>query len=255
MLGSAGSAPKADAAIAPLARWHGQQALAAVHEAALPEVWRAFVQSFRAKIELQLGDPEAALAEYAAIVPPGREAAMVDFGYSVLDALAGIASTAYVLGRPAQALDAALRFLALTGPTWAHFGWANYVAAEIVPSLVAGGRTDLARQQLRASAQAMQRSGVPLVPNQFLLVAAVVQHLQGRPEHAARLLGAARALGGAAGFSMPFRTPACLALYQHTLPRVRAALGAEEAGRARDVGRAMSLEEAFAFARGAWESA
>jgi predicted ATPase/DNA-binding winged helix-turn-helix (wHTH) protein len=255
MLGSAGSALHADPDIAPQARRHGELALAAAHDAGLPPVWAAFVMCFRAKIEIQLGDLEAALDQYVAIVPPGREAAVAAFGYSVPDALAGIASTAYLLDRPAQALDAALRFLGLPRALWAHFGWMTYVAAEIVPALVAGGRDDLARQQLRESAHAMRRSGVPLVPNQFLLVVAVVEHLRGRPERAACLLGAARTLGGAADFTMPFRTPACLALYQHTLPRVRAALGPAEAARARDAGRAMSSEEAFAFASAAWELA
>ena len=76
----------------------------------------------------------------------------------------------------------------------------------------------------------------------------VVEHLRGRSERAGRLLGAARYLGGAINLPIPFRTPASWALYRHYLPLVREALGPEEARRARDEGRAMTLDDALAYA-------
>ena len=63
-----------------------------------------------------------------------------------------------------------------------------------------------------------------------------------------RLLGAARYLGGAKDLPIPFRTPASWSMYRHYLPRVRAALGPDEGRRARDEGRAMTLDTAFAYA-------
>ncbi len=77
---------------------------------------------------------------------------------------------------------------------------------------------------------------------------AVVEQLRGRPERAGRLLAAARHLGGAADLPIPFRTPASWALYRHYLPIVRAALGPDEARRAREGGRAMTLDAALAYA-------
>jgi len=77
---------------------------------------------------------------------------------------------------------------------------------------------------------------------------AVVEQLRGRPERAGRPLAAARHLGGAADLPIPFRTPASWALYRHYLPIVRAALGPDEARRAREGGRAMTLDAALAYA-------
>lgn len=76
----------------------------------------------------------------------------------------------------------------------------------------------------------------------------VVEQLRGRPERAGRLLAAARHLGGAADLAIPFRSPASWALYRHYLPIVRAALGPQNARRARNEGRAMTLDEALRYA-------
>jgi hypothetical protein len=118
-------------------------------------------------------------------------------------------------------------------------------AAEVVPALWVGGEQARAIAELRRAAAVMRRNGVDLAPNEFLCVAASVEWLRGRAYRAARLLGAARALGGAEREVISFRTPMTAALYMRYRPLAQAALGLELAHRAREEGRAMTLDEAF----------
>ena len=87
-----------------------------------------------------------------------------------------------------------------------------------------------------------------LAPNLYLGVAGVVAFLRSRPDRAGRLLGASRGRGAIEADSIRFRTPITVALYLRYTALVRAALGPEEAHRARDEGRAMTLDEAFDYA-------
>ena len=105
---------------------------------------------------------------------------------------------------------------------------------------------------LRDAGRYGRKLGVPLAENHLLGMAAVVEHLRGNPQRAGRLLAASRHLAGATDRSIPFRTPAHWAFYRHYQPLVRAALGPEEARRARDEGQAMSLDEALAYATEGW---
>lgn len=244
---AAASYDGADPQLADDARRHADRAVA-IARANLPGEWLAFVQSFYAKTEIQLGDLDAALRWYEAVVQACDEGRVARSGFAFPDALAGVASTGHLLGLGDEALAAGLRFLALPRSQTAGFGWMAGIAAEVTPALCAGGREDLVDRELRLAAPAMRRAGMPLLPNQFLIVAAAVEHLRGRPERAGRLLGAARSLGGADKLALPFRTPASLALYRHYLPLVRTALGAEAAGKAREEGRAMTLDQAFGYA-------
>jgi len=107
----------------------------------------------------------------------------------------------------------------------------------------------VACQVLRDAARDIRRLGFPLAENHLLGMIAVVEQLRGHPDRAGRLLAASRHLGGAVDLPIPFRTPAHWALYRHYLPLVRAALGpAEESRRAREEGRAMTLDDALAYA-------
>jgi hypothetical protein len=94
----------------------------------------------------------------------------------------------------------------------------------------------------------VRRNGVDLAPNLFLCTAGVVEFLRGRPDRAGRLLGASRGLGAIEADSIRFRTAITVVLYLRYTALVRAALGPEEAHRARDEGRAMTLDEAFDYA-------
>jgi len=106
----------------------------------------------------------------------------------------------------------------------------------------------MACELLRDHIEGVRRIGIPLAENHALGLVAVVEHLRGRPDRAGRLLAASRTLGGARGKEIPFRTPASVSLYRHYLPLVRAALGRDEARRARDGGQSMSLDEALSYA-------
>ena len=123
-------------------------------------------------------------------------------------------------------------------------GW----TVEPAPALYVGGRFELAEQLLRQGAPDLRRSGVDLAPNQFLKVAAVVEYERGRRARSAKLLGAARSAGGADKKVVAFRTPTSMQMYRHYLPLLRTALGTEVAHRLRDEGRAMKMDEAFAYA-------
>jgi hypothetical protein len=57
-------------------------------------------------------------------------------------------------------------------------------------------------------------------------LAAVVEHLRGRHQRSARLMGSARSADGADKEVMAFRTPTSMALHRHYLPLVCNALGA-----------------------------
>jgi hypothetical protein len=75
--------------------------------------------------------------------------------------------------------------------------------------------------------------------DQTLAGLAVSRHLLGETE---------AALDAAIGTEIPFRTPGSVSLYRHYLPLVRAALGRDEARRARDEGQSMSLDAALSYA-------
>jgi len=163
-------------------------------------------------------------------------------------ALAGVSVSQHILGRTDAALRAALRLRALPDLRESPLRWLRTCTVEVTPALVVGGQEEVACQVLRDAARDIRRLGFPLAENHLLGMMAVVEHLRGRPERAGRLLAASRHIGGAANLPIPFRTPAHWALYRHYLPIVRAALGPEESRRAREEGRAMTLDSALAYA-------
>jgi predicted ATPase/DNA-binding winged helix-turn-helix (wHTH) protein len=210
----------------------------------LHPVWRAEAELTFGLIETHVGAHEAAVGWYAASL---RSCAAAGFGDRVrMSASGGLASALFLLGRHAEGLQAGLDGVAaIESSAAAHWPLVEIWALEVAPALHAGGRPDLADQALRRAAQTVLRNGVDLAANHFFGIAAVLELLRGRPEPAAVLLGAARSAGGADRVTMAFRTPASLAYYMHALDRVRAALGPTEARRARDAGRALSIEQAF----------
>lgn len=210
----------------------------------MPETWRAFYQSIAADTEINLGDYAASAAWAEASVKnceaSGRRLWVLG------SALTKLTASLHMLGRAESALAAALRALdQFAIPDFSRQAMADGWMVELAPALYAGGRRDLAARLLSRGVTSMRRNGVDLAPNQLLEAAAILEYLRGQPERAARLMGAARSVGGADREVMAFRTPASMALYRHYLPFVRAALSPEAAQAAREEGRAMSLDEAF----------
>jgi predicted ATPase/class 3 adenylate cyclase len=239
--------PGADARLAADARREIGAAVA-VARSGLPVEWLAFAENYAAMIETTLGDIPAAARMWTALVETCGFAR--DPGWLMPAALSGVAVSQHLLGETAAALRAAEGLRALPDPRDSPLKWLQTIAIEAVPALVAGGREAIACAVLRDAARDVRRLGlgIPMAENHLLSIVAVVEHLRGRPERAGRLLAAARYLGGAADLPIPFRSPASWALYRHYLPRVRAALGPDESRRARDEGRAMTLDEALAYA-------
>jgi len=215
--------------------------------------WLAQAHELCAMAEATLGDQQAAARQYAevvAIVGDDRET------HALLDqALAGLAVSRHLLGETDTALDAAMQGLFQAGLRPTRNVYATLMRTELTPALVAGGHHDVACEVLHEQLERIGHVGIPLAENHALSVAAVVEHLRGRPDRAGRLLGASRTLGGARSTEIPFRTPGSVSLYRHYRPLVRAALGRDEARRARDEGQSMTLDAALAYAREGLESA
>jgi predicted ATPase/class 3 adenylate cyclase len=215
----------------------------------LHEEWIVQATSWCAMTELTFGDAEAAAARFGEVV---AIIAGYDEPHALLDqALAGLAVAHHLLGHDDAALSAAIDGLALVNlrPRGVSTFMVLYTA-EVVPALVVGGQHQVAADVLREQIGRVRRASIPLAENHVLGIAAVREYLLGRPDRAGRLLSASRTIGGAKGSEIPFRTPASVSLYRHYRPAIRAALGQEEARRARDEGASMSLETALAYALG-----
>jgi len=112
---------------------------------------------------------------------------------------------------------------------------------------VAGGQHEAANRLLRDALRDARRFGILMADGHALSMVGIAEHLRGRPQRAGRLLAASRQVKGA---ELPngFRSPTSGLLYLVYLPQVRAALGPDEARRARAEGQAMTLDEAMAYA-------
>ena len=112
-------------------------------------------------------------------------------------------------------------------------------------ALAGAGELDGARAAVCDARRETIRYRIPLAAADCLVAVAGAALMGGQPERAARLLGAARTEFGYTG---SWRDPMGGALYVHCVRRVRAALPAELAERARREGRAMTLAVAVADA-------
>lgn len=222
-------------------------AAVATARAGLPTEWLAYAELNGWMIEMNLGNARAAAAWATAGLETASAAHLTGWWRRV--SLVGLAVSHHLLGEKEDALRAALRLRALPEPEAVDLPAATiYGLIDVAPALVAGGEVEMASQMLRDATHVFRRLATPLTENHLLGMFAYTEHLRGRPERAGRLLGAARYLGGAADLAIPFRTPGGWSLYRHYLPIVREALGPDEARRARDEGRAMTMDEAFAYA-------
>ncbi len=240
-----GAHPGADPNLTAQARQHAGKAVEDAR-ADLPAAWCALAELFAAYVEVHAGDLEAAAAWFSASAESTSTARTE--GWQLHVALGGLAAARQLTGQTSAALDAALRLVSLHESASARWPLTDLGLIEAVPALVAGGQHALADRQLHHGAVTLRHNGVDLAPNLYLGVAGVVAFLRGRPDRAGRLLGASRGRGAIEADSIRFRTPITVALYLRYTALVRAALGPEEAHRARDEGRAMTLDEAFDYA-------
>ena len=109
----------------------------------------------------------------------------------------------------------------------------------------ASGDLAVTAEQLRDLVRDQRKQRMPLADSELLAACGGVAFLLGDPERAGRLLGAARSEFGKHG---SWRTQQGGAIYVHFTAQVRRALPADVAKRARDEGRALSVEQAFDLA-------
>jgi len=121
-------------------------------------------------------------------------------------------------------------------------GWALESAA---PAALARGDLATARRLLDEGLALSQETGDKRAIAQWLEGLAELSAVEGRHAPAARLCGSAEALREAIGAPQP---PSDRERYAAVQSRARAALGEEAFAAARDAGRAMSLDEAVAYA-------
>ena len=113
-------------------------------------------------------------------------------------------------------------------------------------AIAATGDTDGASTLLVEALQCVRQSGHPLADADCLVAFGAAALLRGDTERAGRILGAARAVMISNGGS--WRNASTGGLYVHYVRKVREALPANVAKRSRDEGRAMSRDEAIAYA-------
>jgi predicted ATPase len=146
----------------------------------------------------------------------------------------------HLLGNNNRSLEEAERGLRVETPgtRWAGFEGVAFAAAG-----------DFRSARVRALQSLDWERIIPLSEAETFIALGVIEALADEHERSSVLFAAGRALGRGRGGG--FRSPMSYALYKHYLPRVRANLDAETARRARDHGRAMTLEAALQFAQGA----
>ena len=212
---------------------------------AQPSQLRMSVEMCRAWMETALGDLSAAVRWWRAFIRSSD--ALADEPWTLSVALAGLAATLHVMGRHDDALRAASRFMALPSQRDTTLAMTSVLAVEVAPVLVAGGQHEAANRLLRDAMRDARRFGILMADGQALSMVGITEHLRGRSQRAGRLLAASRQVKGA---ELPngFRSATSGLLYVAYLPQVRAALGPDEARRARAEGQAMTLDEAMAYA-------
>ncbi len=224
---------------------HDAQAAMDMAQISLPGPWRASAELWAAGAEANVGNLRVAAQRYCACT---ESSIAIGKPYALWFALAELAGAQHLLDETEAALASALRFLTLLESVTGPSDWQRYCAVGLMPALYTGGQCERATQVLRDMAPAVRRNGMRLAVNHLLTFAAVVDYLDGHPERAGRLLGAARHLGGAQKLAISFGTPISMAMYVRYLPLVRSALGPEEAHLARESGFAMTLDDALTYA-------
>jgi predicted ATPase/class 3 adenylate cyclase len=191
------------------------------------------------------GGVEMILRNIKGCVPLFRQAASANRSpaMSRMANAASLAVALHIVGDHDAALEHARFARDLESDQRLGFG-ANALAL----ALAGLGRSDEAKTHLARVVRAALGWGIALWLNEVLVFCGAVAFLDGDSARASRLLALGRELGGARALVAPFRTQMSYALYLHYLPLVREALGPEDARKARDEARAMSVDQAIAYA-------
>jgi len=201
--------------------------------------WRAFALVVAGQIELILRDVAAADAYLTEALAAWREPSI-----SVVGCASALAVSRHILGDSAGALLAARRGAEVEDEWWRPGLGANSLGL----ALAGAGAFEEAARHLASSVRNAVDWGVGIWLNEALLFCGAVALLDGDAERSSRLLAAGRHLGGAPQMATPFRSGHSYALYLHYIPQLREALGPTVAHRTRTEGRAMSIEDATAYA-------
>ena len=195
----------------------------------------------------QLGGFQLAAGHYAeAVASFERAAALTPRGEPRSYFVASLQALAAVLSGDVERAGLLAR-IAARAPMPAEVHSPSSVSARAAWLLVSAASGDLeaTAEQLRDLVHFQRRVRAPLADADLLGAFGGAACLLGDFERAGRLLGAARSEFGRHG---SWRTQQGGAIYVHFTAQVRRALPADVAKRARDEGRALSVEEAFDLA-------
>ncbi len=195
----------------------------------------------------QLGGFQLAAGRYAeAVASFDRAAALTPRGEPRSYFVASLQALAAVLSGDVERARLLARNAELA-PWPAKIPSPNSISARAAWLLASAASGDLAAtaERLRDAVSFQRKQRMHLADAELLAACGGVAALLGDPERAARLLGAARSEFGKHG---SWRTPQGGAIYVHFNAQVRRALPANVAKRARDEGRALSVEAAFDLA-------
>jgi hypothetical protein len=170
---------------------------------------------------------------------------------SSMSSSASLAVARHILGEDRRALESARLSAEIERR---HQTQAGFGSNALSLALAGVGEMAEAKTLLTRTVREALDWGIALWLNEVLVFCAAIAYLDGDAGRASRLFAAGRELGGARSLVAPFRTQMSYALYLHYLPRVREVLGAEEARKARDEGRAMTADRAVAYALEGLES-
>jgi predicted ATPase/class 3 adenylate cyclase len=201
--------------------------------------WEAFALVIAGQVELILRQVETADRYLQAALETWRVPSI-----SVIGCASALAVTRHILGDPEGALAAAR-----TASEMEKLGGQPGLGANSLALALAGvGDEHGANEQLRTSIRNALKWGVSLWLNEALVFCGAVAAIRGDPARASRLFAAGRYLGDAPNMATPFRTGGSYALYLHYSPRVRQALHRDIVRETRMEGKAMSIDDAMAYA-------
>ena len=129
---------------------------------------------------------------------------------------------------------------------WEDTGIKCTMLSAAAAALAGAGKTERAKKLLLEYLDEIRRSNTPGLLEELMVGVAVVAALAGHHGQASRLLWWVRSR--TLDRFIPLRTPVNYVTYRYYVKLIRAALGHEDAARAREEGRAMSESDAYALA-------
>ncbi len=201
--------------------------------------WEAFARVLAGQVELVLRNVETADRYLQTALETWRVPSI-----SVIGCASALAVTRHILGDPEGSLVAARTAAEVEELVWISGLGSNSLAL----ALAGVGDEAGANAQLAQSIRNAMNWGVSLWLNEALVFCGAVAAIRNDPARASRLFSAGRYLGDAPNMATPFRTGASYALYLHYSPLVRRALEPSVVRETRREGRAMTIDDATAYA-------